>query len=176
MLRKLLTLLAVLVACASATVSAQTAQTATRSMTLTITPFLSCTGTRDLDWGTHRRIDGPLVTSSTSFLEWICDTDPNASINITFGLPDRMLNPSATGLPVWLSYGNQSGYADQNGVAFDPASGLANDIVPTGHVVITIGKPRLGGAAELIIADIASASPLGGGHYSAVVVLTVSSN
>lgn len=155
---------------------AQTSQSVSRQMTLTITPFLSCVGTHDMDWGTHRRPDGPLFSSASSYLEWDCSTDPNASVNISFALAAAMINPSATGLTVPVTYGSASGYSDQNGVAFNPASGMSNDIVPTGHFVVSIGKPRLGGTDELIRADIANASSLGGGHYAATVVLNVTLN
>jgi hypothetical protein len=131
-----------------------------------------------MDWGSHRRTDGTLVSGPLNYAEFTCDTDPNASINISFpGLPAAMINPVATGLTVPLTYGASSAYADQNGVAFNPASGLSGDIVPTGHVVITLGRGgRNNTPDEFIRADVANASPAGGGHYSAVITLTVSSN
>ena len=59
--------------------------------------------------------------------------------------------------------------------AFNPATGLSNDIVPTGHAVIRLGWPRMGGGDlnELVRADISNASTQGGGRYSAIVTLNV---
>jgi hypothetical protein len=176
-MRRIITLAFLALVSFAALANAQT-QTVTRSMVLTLTPFLSCVGTRDMDWGSHRRTDGTVVSGPLAYLEWTCDTDPNASINISFpGLPAAMINPVATGLTVPLTYGASSAYADQNGVAFDPASGLSGDIVPTGHVVITLGRGgRNNTPDEFVRADVSNASPAGGGHYSAVITLTVSSN
>src|SRR3989442_12010408 len=104
MIRKLLSLLALFV-CITTTVWAQTSSSASRQMALVVTPFLSCTGVKDIDFGTHTRAQGPLFTSATNYGEWDCDTDPGNSVNITFTLPSQMTNPQATGLPVPLTYG-----------------------------------------------------------------------
>jgi hypothetical protein len=175
MLRKTFTLLAVLVAFASATVSAQSSSSTSNSIALVITPFLSCSPTRGIDFGTARKIDGPLFTSSTNYAQWDCTTDQGNSINFTFNLPASMVNPAATGLPVGLSYGSSSAFADANGVRFNPASGLANDIVanPSGHVIVTLGQPASGGQADLVRADLSTARA---GNYSATVVLNVTVN
>src|SRR6266487_2123703 len=88
----------------------QTSSTTSNQMALVITPFLSCTPTRGIDFGTHTRNQGPLFTSLTNYAEWDCDTDPNNSINITFTLPSAMTNPQATSLTVPLTYGNTAGF------------------------------------------------------------------
>jgi len=176
MLRKLFTLLAVLVACASATVSAQSSSSTSNPVSLTITPFLSCSPIRGIDFGTARRSDGQLFTSATNYAEWQCDTDPGASANFTFSLPSAMINPSATGLTVPLSYGNQSAHVDANGVTFDPSAGLSSDIVTSGHAVIRLGYPFQAGPSGLVRADVSNASSIGGGHYSATITLNVTLN
>jgi hypothetical protein len=174
-MRKILTLAFLALAVFAMPVFAQTAQSASRQMSLVIVPFLSVTGVRDIDFGTHTRNQGPLFTDATNYAEWSVDTDPNNSINISFTLPSAMVNPQATGLSVPLSYGLTAGFIDQNASQFNPSTGLANDIVPTGHAVVRLGWPRMGGGDlnELVRADISNASTQGGGHYSAVVTLNV---
>src|SRR6266704_5562211 len=169
-MRRIITLAFLALVSLTALVNAQTSQSVTRQMTLTLVPFLSCTGTRDIGYGTVRRIDGPQFTSATNYAEWTCDTDPSNSINITFTLPSQMTNPQATGLPVPLTYGATAGFIDQNASQFNPATGLSNDVVPTGHAVIRLGWPRMGGGDlnELVRADISNANTQGGGHYQAV--------
>ncbi len=173
-MRKILTLLALFVGITT-TAWAQNSGAASRQMSLVITPFISVTGVRDIDFGTQRRTDGPLYTSATNYAEWTVDTDPMNSINLTFTLPSAMVNPQATGLPVPLTYGLTAGFIDQNASQFDPRTGLGNDVVPTGHAVVRLGWPRFGGGDlnELVRADISNASTQGGGHYSAVVTLNV---
>ena len=109
------------------------------------------------------------------YAEWTVDTDPANNINITFTLPSAMVNPQATGASVPLTYGATAGFIDQNASQFNPSTGLSNDIVRTGHAVVRLGWPRLGGGDlnELVRADISNASTQGGGHYSAVVTLNV---
>jgi hypothetical protein len=171
--RSLLVLVALVVSGASVA-QAQSSSHTSNPLTLTVIPFLSCTPTRGIDFGSARRIDGPLFTSATNYAEWTCDTDANNSINLTFTLPTQLTNPQATSFPVPLSYGAASGFIDQNASQFNPAAGLANDIVPTGHAVVRLGWPRNGtGADELVRADISNASTIGGGHYSATVTLNV---
>src|SRR5690348_5552651 len=157
--------------------NAQTSQSVSRQLSLTITPFLVCSGTRDIDFGSHTRRDGPLFTGATNYAEWQCDTDPQNSISITFTLPSAMTNPQATGLPVPLTFGTQSAFITQNATQFNPSTGLANDVVPApGHTVIQLGKPQAlgsGSVDELVKADIANASTQGGGHYSATVTVNV---
>ena len=82
MLRKIFATLVAFVALAT-TAWAQTSQSVSRTMTLTITPFLACSGLQDMDWGSHRRPDGPLFSSATSYLSWQCDTDVGASVNFS---------------------------------------------------------------------------------------------
>jgi hypothetical protein len=176
MLKNLLTLLALFVGIATSAF-AQTSSSTTRALSMTIVPFLSCVGTRDIDYGTVRRIDGPQFTSATNYAEWTCDTDPSNSINITFTLPAALVNPQATGLPVPLTYGALAGFIDQNASQFNPSTGLAGDIVPTGHAVVRLGWPRNNtGQDELVRADVSNASSIGGGHYSAIVTLNVTLN
>ena len=173
-MRRIITLAFLALVLGTALANAQTSQSASRQMSLVITPFLSCTGTRDIGYGTVRRIDGPQFTSATNYAEWTCDTDPSNSINISFTLPTQLTNPQATGLPVPLTYGASAGFIDQNASQFNPATGLTNDVVPTGHAVIRLGWPRNNtGQDELVKADVTNASAVGGGHYSAVVTLNV---
>ena len=156
--------------------TAQSSSSTSNQLALVITPFLSCSPTRGIDFGTARKIDGPLFTSATNWAQWDCDTDQGNSINLTFSLPATMINPQATGLPVHLSYGTSSAFVDANGVRFDPSAGLSNDIVanPAGHVVVTLGKPGSGGGpTETIRADLSTAKA---GTYSATVTLNVSVN
>ncbi len=175
MLKKLFSLLVLSVIATSAW--AQTSSHTTRQLSLTIVPFLSCTGTRDIDYGTVRRIDGPQFTSATNYAEWTCDTDPGNSINISFTLPTQLSNPQATALPVPLTYGALAGFIDQNASQFNPSTGITNDVVPTGHAVVRLGWPRNAtGADELVRADVSNASSIGGGHYSAIVTLNVTLN
>src|SRR5207302_1954613 len=79
-------------------------------------------------------------------------------------------------LTVPLSYGATSAFVNCNGTVFNRASGLANDICPGGHVVIQLGVPKGNGASDLVTANVSNGSPLGGGHYSATIILNVSSN
>ena len=176
MLRKLLTLLAVLVACASATVSAQTSQSMSAPVTLTLLPFLSCVADGGISYGSVHRTDGSVSTSASNFAQWSCDADPNASLNFTFTLPGSMTNPAAAGLPIPLSFGTTSAFVNCNGTVFNPSIGLANDICPSGHVVVQLGVPKGNGASDLVTANVANGSPLGGGHYSAVIILNTTSN
>ncbi len=173
-MRRIITLLALVVAFATP-MWAQTSSTTSNPMALVITPFLPCSPTRGIDFGTHTRNQGPLFTSATDYAEWACDTDPGNSLNITFTLPSAMTNPQATSLSVPLTYGATAGFIDQNASQFNPATGLSNDIVPNGHAVVRLGWPRNGGGDlnELVRADISNASTQGGGHYSATVVLNV---
>jgi len=172
--RSILTLLASFV-CITTSAFAQTSSSTSNPMALTLVPFLSCHPTRGIDYGSVRRSDGPQFTSATNFAEWECDTDPSNSINITFTLPSQLTNPQATAAPVPLTYGATAGFIDQNASQFNPATGLSNDVVPTGHAVIRLGWPRMGGGDlnELVRADISSANTQGGGHYQAVVTLNV---
>jgi hypothetical protein len=176
MLRKTLTLLAVLVACASATVSAQTSQNVSAQVTLTLAPFLSCVNDGGISYGTVNRTQGTVSTSASNFAQWTCDSDPNASLNFTFTLPAAMTNPAAQGLPIPLSFGTTSAFVNCNGNTFNPASGLANDICPGGHVVIQLGVPKGNGPSDLVTANVSNGSPIGGGHYSAVIILNTTSN
>ena len=172
MLKKLLSLLVLSVIATSAW--AQTSQSASRSLSLTIVPFLTVTGTRDISFGTARRIDGPLFSSATNYAEWTVDTDPGNSVSISFTLPTQMINGAATSFPVALTYGAASAYIDQNASQFSPATGLGNDIVPNGHAVLRLGFPQHGtGTDELVKADISNAKS---GSYTAVVTATVSVN
>ena len=161
-------------------VNAQTSSATSNPLTLVITPFLVCSPTRGIDFGSHTRRDGTLFTSATSYASWDCDTDPGNSVRVTFTLPSAMTNPQATALPVPLTYGTQSAFIDQNASSFDPSSGLANDVIPVGGdgtFVIQLGKPINNlGATELVKADISTASTQGGGHYSGTVLLTVQLN
>ena len=174
-MRRIITLAFLALVLGTALANAQTSQSASRQMSLVITPFLSVTGVRDIDFGTHTRNQGPLYTDATNYAEWSIDTDPDNSINISFTLPSAMTNPSATSLSVPLTYRLTAGFIDQNASQFNPALGLSNDIVPNGHAVVRLGWPRMGGGDlnELVRADISAASTQGGGHYSAVVTLNV---
>jgi len=174
MLRKILPLLALLV-CITTSAWAQNSSSTGNQLALVITPFLSCTPTRGIDFGTARRIDGPLFTSATNYAEWSCSTDQGNSINFTFGLPATMVNAQATSFPVQLSYGTTSAFVDANGVRFNPSTGLANDIVsnPGGAVTVRLGQPASGGAADLIRADLSTAKA---GSYQATVTLNVTVN
>lgn len=176
MLRKLILMLAVLVACASATVSAQTSRSVGAPMTLTVTPFLSCVNDGGIAFGTVTRSAGTVSTSSSSFAQWTCDADPNASLNFTFTIPATMTNPAAAGLPVPLTFGATSAFVNCNGTVFNPNTGLSNDICPSGHVVVQLGVPKGNGASDLVTANVSNASPLGGGAYTATVTLNVTSN
>src|SRR5438094_2177252 len=120
MLKKLLSLLALL-ACITTSAWAQNSSSTSNQLALVITPFLSCSPTHGIDFGTARKIDGPLFTSATNYAQWDCDTDQGNSINFTFSLPATMINPQATGLPVGLVYGSTSAFADANGVRFSPS-------------------------------------------------------
>jgi len=42
--------------------------------------------------------------------------------------------------------------------------------------VIQLGEPKGNGASDLVTANVSNGSPIGGGHYSAVVILNVTSN
>jgi hypothetical protein len=175
MLRKLILMLAVLVAFASATVSAQTSRSVSAPMTLTLAPFLSCVVDGGISYGTVTRSAGTVSTSSSNFAQFTCDADPGATLSYTFTLPASMTNPAATGLPVPLSFGSTSAFVNCNGTVFNPATGLANDICPGGHVVIQLGVPKGNGASDLVTANVSNASPAGGGQYSAVIVINVTS-
>src|SRR5205823_6882557 len=105
----------------------------------TLLPFLSCVNDGGISYGSVHRTDGTVSTSASSFAQWSCDADPNASLNFTFSLPSALTNPSASGLPVPLSYGATSAFVNCNGTVFNPASGLATDICPGGPEVIPLG-------------------------------------
>ncbi|SRR6266576_3753809 len=156
--------------------NAQTSQNVNAPVTLTLAPFLSCVNDAGISFGTVHRTDGSVSTSASSFAQWECDADPNASLNFTFTLPAALTNPSAAGLPIPLTYGASSAFVNCNGTVFNPASGLSNDICPGGHVVIQLGVPKGNGAADLVSANVSNGSPLGGGHYSATIILTTTSN
>src|SRR3989441_2913809 len=102
--RSILTMLALVVGITTSA-WAQTTGSASRQMTLVVTPFLSVVGVRDIDFGTHTRAQGPLFTSASNYAEWNVDTDPNNSVNISFTLPSAMVNPQATSLSVPLKIG-----------------------------------------------------------------------
>src|SRR2546427_4416762 len=174
-MRRIITLAFLALVFCTALANAQTSQSASRQMSLVITPFLSVVGVRDIDFGTHTRAQGPLFTSATNYAEWTVDTDPNNNISLTFTLPSAMVNPQATALSVPLTYGLTAGFIDQNASQFNPSTGLSNDLVATGHAVVRLGWPRNGGGdlKQLVRADISNASTQGGGHYSAVVTLNV---
>jgi hypothetical protein len=175
MLKKTFTLLAVVV-CVAGAMQAQTTQNISAPMTLTLAPFLSCVDDAGISYGTVHRTDGSVSTSLSNFAQWECDADPNATLSYTFTLPTQMTNPSATGLPIPLTFGSTSAFVNCNGTVFNPAAGLSNDICPGGHVVIQLGVPRTNGASDLVSANVSNASPAGGGHYSATIVLNVTSN
>jgi hypothetical protein len=174
--RSILALFALLVG-GSTVAWGQTSSSTSNPIALVITPFLSCSPSRGIDFGSHQRREGAVFTDGSNYAEWQCDTDAGNSVNVTFTLPTQLTNPQATGFPVALTYGAASGFIDQNASQFNPSTGLANDIVPTGHAVVRLGWPRTGsGADELVRADISNASTVGGGHYSATVVLNVTLN
>lgn len=173
MIRKIFTLLALLVG-VSTGAWAQTTQSVSRAMALTITPFLNCVGTKDIDYGPHRVSDGTIFTSATNYAEVQCTTDRDNSLNITFGLPSVMTNAAATGFPIPITYGNLSAFASDNSTQFDPAVGLGSDITPSGSVGIRLGWPRQGiGPSELVAVNVTTAKR---GTYAAVVVFNVSVN
>jgi hypothetical protein len=173
-MRKILTLLVALVAFAT-TAWAQTSRSVSAPMSLTLAPFLSCVNDGGIAYGTVTRSAGSVSTSASNFAQWTCDADPNATLSYTFTLPASMTNPAATGLPVPLSFGSTSAFVNCNGTVFNPATGLANDICPGGHVVIQLGVPKGNGASDLVTANVSNASPAGGGQYSAVIVINVTS-
>jgi hypothetical protein len=175
MLKKLLTLLALFVGITTSA-WAQTSRSVSAPMSLTITPFLSCVNDGGISYGTVTRSAGTVSTSSSNFAQFTCDADPGASLNFTFTLPASMTNPAAAGLPVPLTFGATSAFVNCNGTVFNPNTGLANDICPSGHLVVQLGVPKGNGASDLVTANVQNASPLGGGAYSAVIVLNVTSN
>src|SRR6266853_3097263 len=150
----------------------QTSQTVSVPVTLTLVPFLSCVADGGIAYGSVHRSQGTVSTSSTSFAQWQCDTDPGSSLNFTFTLPIAMTNPSATSATVPLSFGATSAFVNCNGSVFNPASGLANDVCPSGHAVVQLGVPR-GSASDLVTANVSGASPLGGGAYTATITMNV---
>jgi hypothetical protein len=175
-MRKILTLAFAALALFAMPVSAQTSRSVGAPMTLTITPFLSCVNDGGIAYGSVTRSAGSVSTSSSNFAQWTCDADPNASLNFTFTLPASMTNPAAAGLPVPLTFGATSAFVNCNGTVFNPNTGLANDICPSGHVVVQLGVPKGNGASDLVTANVSNASPLGGGAYTATVTLNVTSN
>jgi|SRR5437588_9617980 len=175
-MRRIITLAIAALALFAMPVLAQTSQSVSAPVTLTLLPFLSCVNDGGIAFGSVHRTDGSVSTSASNFAQFSCDADPNASLNFTFSLPAALTNPSASGLPVPLSYGATSAFVNCNGTVFNPASGLANDICPGGHVVIQLGVPKGNGASDLVTANVSNGSPLGGGHYSATIILNVSSN
>jgi hypothetical protein len=175
-MRKILTLAFAALALFAMPVLAQTSRSVSAPMSLTITPFLSCVNDGGIAYGTATRSAGSVSTSSSNFAQWTCDADPGASLNFTFTLPSAMTNPAAAGLPVPLSFGATSAFVNCNGTVFNPNTGLSNDICPGGHLVVQLGVPKGNGASDLVTANVQNASPLGGGAYSAVIVLNVTSN
>jgi len=175
-MRKILTLAFAALALFAMPVLAQTSQNTSAPVTLTLAPFLSCVNDAGISFGTVTRTQGTVSTSASSFAQWQCDADPNASLNFTFTLPAAMTNPAAQGLPIPLSFGTTSAFVNCNGNTFNPASGLANDICPGGHVVIQLGVPKGNGPSDLVTANVSNGSPIGGGHYSAVIILNTTSN
>jgi len=156
--------------------SAQTSQIVSAPMTLTLIPFLSCANLKGIAYGSVHRTDLSVSTSATNFAQWDCNTDPGASLNISFTLPVAMTNPAATGATVPLSFGATSAFISCNGSSFNPATGLLADICPSGTATLTLGAPRVGGAADLVTANVSGASPLGGGAYTATVTVNVTTN
>jgi len=175
-MRRIITLAFAALALFAMPVLAQTSQSVSAQMTLTLAPFLSCVNDGGITYGTVNRTQGSVSTSASNFAQWTCDADPNASLNFTFTLPASMTNPAATGLPVPLSFGSTSAFVNCNGTVFNPSLGLANDICPGGHVVIQLGVPKGNGASDVVTANVSNGSPIGGGHYSSVVILNVTSN
>jgi len=176
-MRRIITLAFLALAFVATRANAQTSSSTSNPLALTLTPFLTCSPSRGIDYGSHTRRDGPLFTSSTNFAQWDCATDPGNSVALSFTLPSAMTNPQATSAPVPLTYGNLSAYIDQNASQFDPRTGLANDVIPpggNGQFVIRLGYPQNNGdAQELVRADISAASTQGGGHYGATVTVNV---
>ena len=174
MLRKILSLLALVIAFVATPVWAQTSTSSSNTISLVLVPFLSCSVDRGIDYGTHRRVDngGILMTDASNYAQWTCQTDPGNSANFTFTLPTQMTqggNP-----PVPLTFGNSSAFVNANGVRFDPHAGLGNDFVSSGTAIITLGQPSQAPSnSDLVQADVRNAVT---GAYSAVVTLNVSLN
>ena len=165
-----LPLLALLVA-VTTTAQAQSSQTVSRSMALTIQPFITCTGTKDIDFGNHRATDGFLQTSATNYAEVVCSTDPGNMLSISFGLPSQMVNDQATSFPLPIGYGSLSAYVSDNSTSFDPRNGLGGDITSSGNITVRLGWPRFGGSGdELVTVNVANARR---GSYHAELTVTV---
>src|SRR6266404_6360372 len=99
MLRKIFSLAFLALVFCTTLADAQSSSSTSNPIVLTITPSLSCTPSRGIDFGTARRVDGPLFTSATNYAEWSCSTDQGNSLNFTFSLPASLINPQAQGLP-----------------------------------------------------------------------------
>jgi len=146
----------------------------TRQLALTIQPFLSCAGTKDIDFGPHRTTDGTIFTSATNYAEVTCTTDPGNSLNVSFGLPTSMINDQATSFPLPITYGTSAGYVSDNSSQFNPASGIAGDITNTGNITVRLGWPRTAsGPDELVAVNVSTAKR---GTYHATVTFTVAVN
>jgi hypothetical protein len=175
MIRKFLTLLLTLFVGGSTLAWGQTSRSTSIPMTLTLAPSLSCSLDGGIAYGTVNRTQGTVSTSLSNFAQVTCDSDPNATYDITFGLPSQMVNPASNGSGIPLTFGSTSAFVNCNGQVFNPAAGLSNDQCTSGHVVIQLGVPRTGGPSDLVTANLSNASPAGGGAYSATIVLNVTS-
>jgi len=147
----------------------------TRQITLSIQPFLSCAGTKDIDLGNHRSTDGSISTSATNYAEIQCTTDPSNAVNITFpGLPTQLVNDQATAFPLPLTYGSLSAWVSDNQSQFDPHTGLASDITTSGNLTVRLGWPKQGiGPDELVAVNVTTAKR---GTYHATVTFQVGVN
>src|SRR5437870_4438747 len=131
-MRRIFTLAFLALAFVATLANAQTSSATSNPLALTLTPFLTCSPTRGIDFGSHTRRDGPLFTSATNWAQWDCQTDPGNSVAVSFTLPSALTNPQATGLPVPLTYGTSSAFISQNASQFSPSTGLPNDVIPPG--------------------------------------------
>src|SRR6266487_4091242 len=78
----------------TALANAQTSSSTSNTLALVVTPFLSCSADRGIDYGTHTRAEngGILFTDATNYAQWTCQTDPGNSANFTFTLPTALRN------------------------------------------------------------------------------------
>jgi len=167
------TLLPALVALLFATtLQAQSPQSFQWSASVTITPSLNCSVTRNLDYGTHFATEGNLLSSASNYAELMCTTDPGNAFNVSFVLPSSLTRVGGGG-SVPISYGVFSarlfdGAASES--QFDPSTGITGYVSGSGTLALSLGRDVRGDTDDAVTVHLAGAPT---GSYSGFITVTL---
>lgn len=171
MFRRITTLLALLVGITTSA-WAQSPQSFQWNASISITPFLSCTVTQHLAFGSHFASEGSIRSTGSNYAELMCTTDPGNALSASLVLPSTLTRAGGGG-SVPITYEARSlRLADNAGSEqnVNPSTGTPSFISGSGIIAVSLGRD-FGGGDQSVAINL-TGSPAG--SYSGVITITLS--